>query len=86
MPKQTLGMICCLFGLAGCSSAAKPVVNSAVLKPVSEVAKPLPSPPPGAVLDRVPLANSTQLAPTDVMPSKGESEQQVDPSKLRQQN
>jgi hypothetical protein len=80
MPKLTVGIFFCLLVLSGCATS-KPVANSTVPQPASATAKPLPLPPPGAVTDRA--SHPPHLAPTDILPTKGESEQQVDPSKLR---
>ena len=84
MSKQTLGLICSFLLLTGCAAASKPVANSIESQPGASGTKSSLQPPLGAMPDRLPPLNPVPSTPTDVMPAKGESEQQVDPSKLRQ--
>jgi hypothetical protein len=86
MSKQTVGMLCCVLMLVGCVAESKPVVDAARPRSGAEVAKPLPPPPHQAVPDRSPSVNPAHSTPTDMMPTKGELDQQVDPNKLRQNN
>jgi hypothetical protein len=85
MSKLSFGMLCCVLGcLTGCSGVIQPTHQLDINRSIEQPVQPLPSPPSLAKPQQLPAIDTARPPAGNMMPNKVESEQQVDPSKLRQ--
>jgi hypothetical protein len=79
-------MLCCVLGwLTGCAGVSQPPNQLEVNRSIEQSVQPLPTPPSLAnPQPSLPTIDASRSSTGDMMPNKVESEQQVDPRKLRQ--